>query len=99
VRKVAAMSSAFHILCALHTSSCSAVALAAGLRIATALPYFLTYEFMQSDWSKDQPSPLRHDLVREPIEVFADGHMAPPPDKPGLGIELDDKTLHKYAVV
>jgi D-arabinonate dehydratase/D-galactarolactone cycloisomerase len=97
-RKIAAMSSAFHIPYAPHTGSCSAVALAVGLHLATALPHFLTYEYMQSDWSKDQPNPLRHDLVREPIEIFADGTLAPPPDKPGLGIELDEKILHKYAV-
>jgi D-galactarolactone cycloisomerase len=99
VRKIAAMSSAFHIPYAPHTGSCSAVALAVGLHIATALPHFLTYEYMQSDWSKDQPNPLRHDLVREPIEVFDDGFMRPPPaDRPGLGIELNDEILRRYAV-
>jgi D-arabinonate dehydratase/D-galactarolactone cycloisomerase len=97
-RKIAAMSSAFHIPYAPHTGSCSAVALAVGLHIAAALPNFLTYEYMQSDWSKDQPNPLRHDLVKEPIEIFVDGYMAAPPDKPGLGIELDEKILRKYAV-
>jgi D-galactarolactone cycloisomerase len=95
-RKIAAMSSAFHIPYAPHTGSCSAVALAVGLHLATALPNFLTYECMQSDWSKDQPNPLRHELVREPIEVFADGSMQPPPDKPGLGIELNEAILEKY---
>ena len=98
VRKIAAMSSAFHIPYAPHTGSCSAVALAVGLHIATALPHFLTYEYMQSDWSKEQPNPLRHDLVQEPIEVFVDGCMAPPPDKPGLGIELNDDILRRYTV-
>jgi D-arabinonate dehydratase/D-galactarolactone cycloisomerase len=98
VRKIAALSSAFHIPYAPHTGSCSAVALAVGLHIATALPNFLTYEYMQSDWSKDQPNPLRHDLVQEPIEIFRDGYMQPPPNKPGLGIELDERILRKYAV-
>jgi D-galactarolactone cycloisomerase len=98
VRKIAALSSAFHIPYAPHTGSCSAVALAVGLHIATALPLFLTYEYMQSDWSKDQPNPLRHDLVKDPIEIFCDGYMQPPPDRPGLGIELDERTLRKYAV-
>jgi D-arabinonate dehydratase/D-galactarolactone cycloisomerase len=88
VQKIAAMSSAFHIPYAPHTGSCSAVALAVGLHI----------EYMQSDWSKDQPNPLRHELVREPIEVFADGYMAPPPDKPGLGIELNEDVLRQYTV-
>jgi hypothetical protein len=43
--------------------------------VATALPNFLTYEYMQSNWAKDQPNPLRHDLVHEPIEV--DRHLKP----------------------
>ena len=97
-RKIAALSSAFHIPYAPHTGSCSAVALSVALHLATALPHFLTYEYMQSDWSKDQPNPLRHELVREPIEVFSDGYMAPPPDKPGLGIELDETILRRYTV-
>jgi L-alanine-DL-glutamate epimerase-like enolase superfamily enzyme len=98
VRKIAAMSSAFHIPYAPHTGSCSAVALAVGLHIATALPNFLTYEYMQSDWSKDQPNPLRHEPLQEPIEIFADGYMQPPSSSPGLGIELNEHILRKYAV-
>jgi D-arabinonate dehydratase/D-galactarolactone cycloisomerase len=98
VQKIAALSSAFHIPYAPHTGSCSAVALAVGLHIATALPHFLTYEYMQSDWSAAQPNPLRHQLVQEPIEVFADGYLAPPPEKPGLGIELNDDILQRYTV-
>ena len=54
---------------------------------------------MQSDWSKEQPNPLRHELVKEPIERFKDGHLEPPPaDKPGLGIELNEEILARYAV-
>jgi D-arabinonate dehydratase/D-galactarolactone cycloisomerase len=98
VQRIAALSSAFHIPYAPHTGSCSAVALAVGLHIATALPHFLTYEYMQSDWSAAQPNPLRHQLVQEPIEVFADGYLAPPPEKPGLGIELNDDILQRYTV-
>jgi D-arabinonate dehydratase/D-galactarolactone cycloisomerase len=98
VQKIAALSSAFHIPYAPHTGSCSAVALAVGLHIATALPNFLTYEYMQSDWSAAQPNPLRHQLVQEPIEVFADGYLASPPEKPGLGIELNDDILQRYTM-
>jgi len=98
VQKIAALSSAFHIPYAPHTGSCSAVALAVGLHIATALPHFLTYEYMQSDWSKEQPNPLRHHLLQEPVEVFADGYLATPPEKPGLGIELNDDILQRYTV-
>ena len=99
VRKIAAMASAYHIPYAPHTGSCSAVAMAVGLYIAAALPNFLIYEYMRSDWSKEQPNPLRHHLLKEPIEVFKDGYLEPPPaDKPGLGIELDEEILKNYSV-
>ena len=54
---------------------------------------------MRSDWSKEQPNPLREHLVQEPIEVFKDGYLEPPPaDRPGLGIELNEEVLARYAV-
>ena len=49
VRKIASMSQAFHIPYAPHTGSSSAVCLALSLHIATALPNFLIFEYMQSD--------------------------------------------------
>ena len=76
VQKIAALSSAFHIPYAPHTGSCSAVA----LHIATALPHFLIYEYMQNDWSKEQPNPLRHDLSIGRIKaIFAALAASPVP--------------------
>lgn len=97
-KNIAAMSNAFHIPYAPHTGSCSAVALSVGLHLAAALPHFLIYEYMRSDWAKAQPNPLRHELVTEPIEVFEAGYMKLPPEKPGLGIELNEEILRKYQV-
>lgn len=94
-RRIAALSHAFHIPYAPHTGSCSAVLLAATLRFAAALPNFLIYEYMQSDWSKNQPNPLRHKLLRQPAEVYEDGYMLVD-DRPGIGVELDEDIVDKY---
>lgn len=87
-RRIAAMSRAFHIPYAPHTGSCSAVCLAATLQFSIALPNFLTFEFMQSDWSKSQPNPLRHNLLNQKVEILEDGHMKVP-EGSGIGAELN----------
>lgn len=94
-RRIAAMSRAFHVPYAPHTGSCSAVCLAATLQFAVSLPNFLTFEFMQSDWSKTQPNPLRHDLLVEPVERLVDGHMEVP-ERPGIGVELNMDVVERY---
>ena len=94
-RRIAALSHAFHIPYAPHTGSCSAVLLAATLRFAAALPNFLIYEYMQSDWSKNQPNPLRHHLLKEPAEVYEEGCMVVD-DKPGIGAEINEDIVEKY---
>ena len=40
-------------------------------------------------------NPLRAELLREPLEV-QNGFLFPP-DKPGLGVELDSKAVEKFA--
>lgn len=96
-RRIAALSQAFHIPYAPHTGSCSAVCLAATLQFAAALPNFLIYEYMQSDWSKGEPNPLRHELLSEPPERFESGEMIVP-EKPGIGVELNMDTVERYRV-
>lgn len=96
-RRIAAMARAFHIPYAPHTGSCSAVCLAATLQFSVALPNFLTFEFMQSDWSKNQPNPLRHKLLKEPVEKLVDGHMVVP-DRPGIGVELDMDVVDSHRI-
>lgn len=96
-RRIAALSHALHVPYAPHTGSCSAVCLAATLQFSVALPNFLTFEYMQSDWANDQPNPLRHQLLREPIEVFEDGHMLIS-DRPGIGVQLDEEIVERYRI-
>ncbi len=96
-RRIAALTQAFHIPYAPHTGSCSAVCLAATLQFSVALPNFLMFESMQSDWSKAQPNPLRHDLLKEPAEVFKDGFMVIQ-ERPGIGAELNEDVVDKWRV-
>jgi len=97
VRKVAAMSQGFHIPYAPHTGSSSALCLAISLHISAALPNFLIFEYMQSDWAKDEPNPLRNELLLQPFEFFENGYLqAPPADRPGIGVELNEKIVKRY---
>lgn len=96
-KKIAAMASAYNIPYAPHTGGESAVGIAASIQLAAAIPNFLTYEYMRSDWSETHPNPLRESLTLEPVEKFADGYIEVP-DKPGLGIELNEDIVSKYLV-
>ncbi len=96
-RRIAALARAFHIPYAPHTGSCSAVCLAATLQFAVSLPNFLIFEFMQSDWSKSQPNPFRHDLLEEPVERLENGQMVVP-EGPGIGIRLNMDVVERYRV-
>ena len=99
ISKIAGMSQAMHIPYAPHTGSCSAICLAVSLHIATALPNLLTFEVMRSDWSKEQRNPLRHDILLEPYDNFENGFLrAPAPDKPGIGIDINEEILTRYSV-
>jgi len=96
-RRIAAMLQAHHIPYAPHTGSCSAVCLAATLQFAVSLPNFLMFEYMQHDWSKTQPNPLRHELLKQPVEVFEDGHMVIQ-ERPGIGVELNEDVVDAWRV-
>jgi L-alanine-DL-glutamate epimerase-like enolase superfamily enzyme len=73
------------------------VCLAATLQFSVALPNFLMFEYMQSDWSKAQPNPLRHDLLKQPVEVFEDGYMIIQ-ERPGIGVELNEDVVDNWRV-
>jgi D-arabinonate dehydratase/D-galactarolactone cycloisomerase len=96
-RRIAALCQAYHVPYAPHTGSCSAVCLAATLQFSVALPNFLIFESMQSDWSKAQPNPLRHDLLKEPAEIFENGHMVIH-ERPGIGAELNEDVVDNWRV-
>jgi D-galactarolactone cycloisomerase len=88
IRKIAALAADHHVAVSFHTWG-DAVALAASLQLSVALK---NCSVMELDYTYN---PLRAELLREPLEV-RNGFMVPP-DKPGLGVELDLTALDKFA--
>ena len=89
-RKIAAMASAWNILCVPH-SFASAVALTANLHFSASIINSLFQEFDRNY------NPLRENLLQEPVKINRKGYIELS-DKPGLGIELDESTIEKYRV-
>ena len=66
-----------------------AVALAASVHLSAALQDCIV---MELDYTYN---PLREELLKEPVK-FDKGFLIPP-DKPGLGIDLDPAAVQKFA--
>ena len=88
VKKIAAMGAAHKVPVSFHTWG-DGVALAASVHLSAALKECIV---MELDYTYN---PLRAELLREPLEV-ENGFLIPP-DKPGLGVELDPSALEKFA--
>ena len=89
LKKIAAVADAYYIPFAPHNPS-GPVANAATLQLAACCPNFSILEIMYSDVS------WRADVTDEELH-YADGYMDIP-DKPGLGIEIDENAClsHPY---
>lgn len=89
-RKIAAVAQAHGLPVIPHVFS-SAIALVANMHFIASLPNGGLLEFDQN------PNPLRSDLLAEPIAMADDGfvHL---PDRPGLGIRLNQKIVERYRV-
>ena len=88
IRKIAALAAEHRLPISFHTWG-DAVALAASVHLSAAMPECTV---MELDYTYN---PLRAELLRQPLKV-ENGFMAPP-DKPGLGIELDVDALARFA--
>lgn len=88
IRKIGALAAEHRMPISFHTWG-DAVALAASIHLSAAIP---ECSVMELDYTYN---PLRAELLREPLEVES-GFMIPP-DKPGLGIELDADALERFA--
>jgi D-galactarolactone cycloisomerase len=86
--KIAALAAAHQMPMSFHTWG-DAVALAASIHLSAAMTECTV---MELDYTYN---PLRAELLRQPLEV-ENGFMVPP-DKPGLGIELDIDALEAFA--
>lgn len=89
-RKIGHMAYAFHKPIALHCFS-SAILLAASLQFLCAIPNSGMLEIDQN------PNGLREEIVKEPLSIDKNGFISAP-ERPGLGIELDEAAIEKYLV-
>lgn len=88
IKKIAALAARGKIPVSFHTWG-DGVALAASVHLAAALNDCIV---MELDYTYN---PLRQELLREPLKL-SNGYLFPP-EKPGLGIELDQAAVEKFA--
>ncbi len=88
IRKITAMAAMHKVPVSFHTWG-DGVALAASVHLAAALENCIV---MELDYTYN---PLREELLREPFKV-SNGYLIPP-EKPGLGIELNEEALERFA--
>ena len=88
IKKITALASKHKVPVSFHTWG-DGVALAASVHLAAALKDCIV---MELDYTYN---PLREELLREPFKV-ANGYLIPP-EKPGLGIELNEEVLQSFA--
>jgi L-alanine-DL-glutamate epimerase-like enolase superfamily enzyme len=89
-RRIAAYAQAHHKMVAPHAFA-GAVLLVASLHFAAAIPNGLLLEWDQN------PNALRDELLKEPLRLEPDGTVKPP-ERPGLGIELDPAAVDRYRI-
>jgi L-alanine-DL-glutamate epimerase-like enolase superfamily enzyme len=89
-RRIAALATAYRLPCIPHVFS-SAVSLVANLHFIASLPNGVLLEFDRN------LNPLRTELFEEPIEIDKRGYVALP-QRPGLGVTLNMRTVEKYRV-
>jgi D-galactarolactone cycloisomerase len=88
ISKITALAGKHNIPVSFHTWG-DGVALAASMHLAAALKNCIV---MELDYTYN---PLREELLQRPFTV-QNGYLVPP-DKPGLGIELNEEALHRFA--
>jgi D-galactarolactone cycloisomerase len=88
IKRITALAAKHSVPVSFHTWG-DAVALAASVHLSAA---FRDCIVMELDYTYN---PLREELLREPFKVA--GGFLTPSDKPGLGIELDERALQHFA--
>lgn len=89
-RKIAAVAEAHGKPVIPHVFS-SAVALIANMHLIASLPNAGLLEFDQNQ------NPLRSELFNEPIDIDDDGRVSLP-NRPGLGVSLNQETIERFRV-
>ncbi len=93
-RKVAGMAEAAGLMFSPHTWT-NGIGLMANLHVAAAVPNcpFIEYPYDPPAWTPE----VRDFLLAEPIRIDSEGYVRLP-DRPGLGIELDEEKLKRYEI-
>lgn len=86
-KRIAELADGFGLAFAPHISIGSAIHFAASAHLATAMPNTMTSEY----WFGENP--IGNAILKEPL-MLKDGYMHTP-EKPGLGIEIDEGALHE----
>jgi 2-dehydro-3-deoxyphosphogalactonate aldolase len=86
-KKIAGMAEAYYAQVAPHLYAGPVEAIA-NIHIGACSPNFLILEGLET-WGG-----FYHEILKEPIR-WEQGYIIPP-DKPGLGIELDEEVMAKY---
>jgi len=89
-RKIAAVAEAHGLPVIPHVFS-SAVSLVANMHFIASISNGGLLEFDQN------PNPLRSELLEEPVAADRDGTV-PLPERPGLGITLNQQTIERYRI-
>ena len=89
VRRIAAMAEAYRIAIAPHNPQ-GPVSTAASIEFGFATPSYIICENVHND------VPWRTDVVSEGFTVEKKGRLVRPNNKPGLGIEINEKELKKH---
>jgi L-alanine-DL-glutamate epimerase-like enolase superfamily enzyme len=89
-RKVAALAQAYGLPVIPHVFS-SAVSTIANMHFIASIP---NGSLLECDHN---PNPLRSELFENPIEIDSDGKLRLP-DRPGLGVTLNQATIERYRV-
>ncbi len=87
LRKITALADKHNMPVSFHTWG-DAVALAASVHLSAAIKNCIV---MELDYTYN---PLREELLREPFKV--ENGFLTPPEKPGLGVELDPRALKRF---
>lgn len=89
-KKIAALAAAYHLPCIPHVFS-SGLALIANLHFIASIPNGFLLEFDR------HVNPLRQELFEEPLDIDHRG-VVTLPDRPGLGVRLNEATIDRYRV-
>jgi len=89
IRRIAAMAEAYRVALAPHNPQ-GPVSTAASLEFGFATPSYIICESVHLD------VPWRQDVVSEIFEVEKQGRVVRPGNRPGLGVEINEKEVAKH---